>query len=35
MNYRGSWGSPGEFRFAGNLEDADAVLAFVMDSTNA
>ncbi|MEO5590498.1 MAG: alpha/beta hydrolase, partial [Gemmatimonadaceae bacterium] len=35
MNYRGSWGSPGEFHFAGNLEDADAVLAFVMDSTNA
>jgi pimeloyl-ACP methyl ester carboxylesterase len=26
-NYRGSWGSPGTFSFAGNLEDADAVLA--------
>ncbi|MES2306560.1 MAG: alpha/beta fold hydrolase [Gemmatimonadota bacterium] len=35
VNYRGSWGSPGEFRFGGNLEDADAVLAFVRDSTNA
>jgi pimeloyl-ACP methyl ester carboxylesterase len=29
FNYRGSWGSPGEFRFAQNLEDADAVLAYV------
>jgi pimeloyl-ACP methyl ester carboxylesterase len=35
VNYRGSWGSPGEFRFGGNLEDADAVLAFVHDSANA
>ncbi|MFN2326425.1 MAG: alpha/beta hydrolase family protein [Gemmatimonadales bacterium] len=35
VNYRGSWGSPGEFRFGGNLEDAEAVLAFVRDSTNA
>ena len=35
VNYRGSWGSPGEFRFAGNLEDADAVLAFVRDTANA
>jgi pimeloyl-ACP methyl ester carboxylesterase len=35
VNYRGSWGSPGEFHFGGNLEDADAVLAFVRDSTNA
>lgn len=35
FNYRGSWGSPGQFRFAGNLEDADAVLAFVGDSTTA
>ncbi|HJQ18946.1 MAG TPA: alpha/beta fold hydrolase [Gemmatimonadaceae bacterium] len=35
VNYRGSWGSPGEFRFANNLEDADAVLAFVEDSANA
>ena len=26
INYRGSWGSPGQYRFAGNLEDADAVL---------
>jgi uncharacterized protein len=35
VNYRGSWGSPGEFRFGSNLEDADAVLAFVRDTANA
>jgi uncharacterized protein len=29
VNYRGSWGSPGEFRFAQNLEDADSTLAFI------
>jgi pimeloyl-ACP methyl ester carboxylesterase len=29
INYRGSWGSPGSFRFAQNLEDAEATLAFV------
>ncbi len=35
FNYRGSWGSPGSFRFGNNLEDAEAVLAFVRDSANA
>jgi len=35
INYRGSWGSPGAFRFAHNLEDADAVLAFIRDPANA
>ena len=35
FNYRGSWGSPGVFRFAQNLEDADAVLAYVRDPANA
>ncbi|MEA2761652.1 MAG: uncharacterized protein QOD47_936 [Gemmatimonadaceae bacterium] len=35
VNYRGSWGSPGEFRFGNNLEDADAVLAFLRDPVNA
>jgi pimeloyl-ACP methyl ester carboxylesterase len=35
FNYRGSWGSPGTFKFAQNLEDAAAVLAFVRDSANA
>jgi pimeloyl-ACP methyl ester carboxylesterase len=35
VNYRGSWGSPGQFRFGGNLEDADAVLAFLRDPLHA
>lgn len=35
LNYRGSWGSPGIFHFGANLEDADAVLAFVHDTGNA
>jgi pimeloyl-ACP methyl ester carboxylesterase len=32
FNYRGSWGSPGQFRFANNLADADAVIAFLKDT---
>jgi len=32
LHYRGSWGSPGSFRFAQVLEDAAAALAFVRDS---
>ncbi|MGC1301673.1 MAG: alpha/beta fold hydrolase, partial [Caulobacteraceae bacterium] len=35
LNYRGSWGSPGVFRFRGTLEDARAVLAFVRAPANA
>lgn len=35
VNYRGSWGSPGAFRFAQNLEDARSVLAYLRDSANA
>jgi uncharacterized protein len=35
FNYRGSWGSPGAFRFAQNLEDADAVLAYLRDPKTA
>lgn len=35
FNYRGSWGSPGDYRFAQNLEDADAALAFARDPANA
>lgn len=35
FNYRGSWGSPGTFSFAGNLEDARAVLAYLRDPANA
>jgi uncharacterized protein len=35
FNYRGSWGSPGSFRFAQNLEDANAVLAYLRSPANA
>ena len=35
FNYRGSWGSPGSYRFAQNLEDGDAVLKFLRDPANA
>jgi pimeloyl-ACP methyl ester carboxylesterase len=35
FNYRGSWGSPGVYRFAQNLEDANAVLAYLRDPANA
>ena len=31
LNYRGSWGSPGSFSFAQNLEDARAALAYLRD----
>jgi pimeloyl-ACP methyl ester carboxylesterase len=31
FNYRGSWGSPGNYRFAQNLEDVDAVLAYLRE----
>src|SRR5260370_25557497 len=34
MNYRGPWGSPGSFRFAYTLEDADAVVAYLRDTAN-
>jgi pimeloyl-ACP methyl ester carboxylesterase len=35
FSYRGSWGSPGKYSFAQNLEDADAVLAYLRDPANA
>ena len=35
FNYRGSWGSPGSFRFAQNPQDAEAVLSFLRDPANA
>jgi uncharacterized protein len=35
FNYRGSWGSPGRFSFAGNLEDARAVLSYLREPANA
>jgi pimeloyl-ACP methyl ester carboxylesterase len=35
FNYRGSWGSAGTFRFAHNLQDAEAVLSYLRDPNNA
>ncbi|MFC0590885.1 alpha/beta hydrolase family protein [Novosphingobium aquiterrae] len=35
FNYRGSWGSPGSFRFAQNPDDAQAVIALLRDPANA
>ena len=35
FNYRGSWGSPGQYRFAQNPQDAKAVLAYLRDPQNA
>jgi pimeloyl-ACP methyl ester carboxylesterase len=35
FNYRGSWGSPGVFKFGQNPADADAVLAYLADPANA
>lgn len=35
FNYRGSWGSPGTFSFAGDIDDAKAVLAYLRDPANA
>jgi uncharacterized protein len=35
FNYRGSWGSPGVYRFGQNPEDADAVLAYLREPANA
>jgi len=35
FNYRGSWGSPGEFRFDHTYEDAAAVLAYLREPANA
>ena len=35
FNYRGSWGSSGSYSFAQNLEDADAVLAYLRVPENA
>ncbi len=35
FNYRGSWGSPGKFRFAQNPEDVGAVLTYLRVPANA
>ena len=35
INYRGSWGSPGDFRFDNTLADAAALLAFLREPANS
>jgi pimeloyl-ACP methyl ester carboxylesterase len=35
VNYRGSWGSPGNYSFAQCLEDAQATLSYIRDPKNA
>lgn len=35
FNYRGSWGTPGDFSFAHGIEDVAAVLAYVRQPENA
>lgn len=35
FNYRGSWGSPGVFRFVQNVDDTEAVLAYLRDPKNS
>jgi pimeloyl-ACP methyl ester carboxylesterase len=35
FDYRGSWGSPGNFSFTHSMEDAQAALDYLRDSSNA
>jgi uncharacterized protein len=35
FNYRGSWGSPGDFSFTHAMEDTQAAIAFLRDPTTA
>jgi pimeloyl-ACP methyl ester carboxylesterase len=35
LHYRGSWGSPGDYSYAHQVEDAAAAVAFVRDPANA
>jgi pimeloyl-ACP methyl ester carboxylesterase len=35
LHYRGSWGSPGDYSYAHQVEDATAAIAFVRDPANA
>jgi pimeloyl-ACP methyl ester carboxylesterase len=35
FNYRGAWGSPGDFSFTHAIEDAQAAVAFLRDPANA
>src|SRR5260370_13884646 len=35
FNYRGSWGSPGDFSFTHCIEDAQSAIAYLRDDTKA
>ncbi|MGB6430923.1 MAG: alpha/beta fold hydrolase [Candidatus Acidiferrales bacterium] len=35
FNYRGSWGSPGDFSFTHCIEDTEAAIAYLRDAANA
>jgi uncharacterized protein len=35
VDYRGSWGSPGDFSFAHSIDDTQSAIAYVRDSANA
>jgi len=35
FNYRGSWGSPGDFSFTHSIEDTQAAIAYLRDPANA
>jgi len=35
FDYRGSWGSPGDFSFAHSIEDTQAAIAYLRDPANA
>ncbi len=35
FNYRGSWGSPGDFSFTHSIEDTQSAIAYLRDSANA
>ena len=35
FNYRGSWGSPGDFSFTRSIEDTHSAIAFLRDPANA
>ena len=35
FNYRGSWGSPGDFSFTHSIEDTHSAIAFLRDPANA
>jgi uncharacterized protein len=35
FNYRGSWGSPGDFSFTRSIEDTQSAIAFMRDPANA